>query len=54
MIQRIKNNAFARNSLVLFAGTMVANVIGYIFSGQCNGWMTEEIFFQVTEKVYMN
>jgi len=31
MIQRIKNNAFARNSLVLFAGTMVANVIGYIF-----------------------
>lgn len=31
MIQRIKNNAFARNSIILFVGTMVANVIGYVF-----------------------
>jgi O-antigen/teichoic acid export membrane protein len=31
MIQRIKNNAFARNSLILFAGSMVANLIGYAF-----------------------
>lgn len=31
MIQRIKKNAFARNSMILFVGTMIGNVIGYIF-----------------------
>jgi O-antigen/teichoic acid export membrane protein len=31
MIQRIKNNAFARNSLILFVGSMIANIVGYIF-----------------------
>jgi O-antigen/teichoic acid export membrane protein len=31
MIDRIRNNAFARNSLILFAGSMVANVISYVF-----------------------
>jgi O-antigen/teichoic acid export membrane protein len=31
MIQRIKNNAFARNSAILFAGSMIGNAIGYIF-----------------------
>lgn len=31
MIQRIKNNEFARNSLVLFTGTMVVNVLNYVF-----------------------
>lgn len=31
MIKRIKNNPFARNSLVLFAGTMSANFLSYLF-----------------------
>lgn len=31
MIGRIKNNAFARNSLILFAGSMVANLLSYVF-----------------------
>ena len=31
MIQRIKNNAFARNSLILFSGSMVNNILSYIF-----------------------
>lgn len=31
MIQRIKNNAFARNSMILFVGTMIGNIIGYVF-----------------------
>jgi O-antigen/teichoic acid export membrane protein len=31
MIQRIKNNAFARNSLILFTGTLAANVLNYVF-----------------------
>lgn len=31
MIQIIKNNAFARNSLILFTGSMAANVLGYLF-----------------------
>ncbi|MFA6047618.1 MAG: oligosaccharide flippase family protein [Parcubacteria group bacterium] len=31
MIDRIRNNAFAKNSLILFIGTMVASVLNYIF-----------------------
>lgn len=31
MIEIIKKNAFARNSLILFIGTMIANVLNYIF-----------------------
>lgn len=31
MIKKIRNNAFAWNSLVLFSGTMVVNVLNYIF-----------------------
>jgi O-antigen/teichoic acid export membrane protein len=31
MINKIKNNQFARNSLILFTGTMVGNAIGYVF-----------------------
>ncbi|HLN18564.1 MAG TPA: oligosaccharide flippase family protein [Patescibacteria group bacterium] len=31
MIKRIKNNAFARNSIILFIGTMAASVLNYFF-----------------------
>ncbi|HAI74426.1 MAG TPA: hypothetical protein DCS28_01965 [Candidatus Moranbacteria bacterium] len=31
MLRKIKNNAFARNSLILFSGSMVNNVLNYIF-----------------------
>lgn len=31
MIKRIKNNQFARNSIILFAGTMAASFLNYIF-----------------------
>jgi len=31
MLKVIRNNAFARNSLILFAGSMVANILGYLF-----------------------
>lgn len=31
MLEKIKNNAFAKNSLILFSGTMVANVLNYFF-----------------------
>jgi len=31
MINRLKNNTFARNSLILFTGSMAANVINYFF-----------------------
>ena len=31
MLKKIKNNAFARNSLILFSGTMAANVLNYFF-----------------------
>jgi O-antigen/teichoic acid export membrane protein len=31
MIQKIRNNAFAKNSLILFIGSMVGNVLGYLF-----------------------
>lgn len=31
MLKKIKNNAFARNSLILFSGSMVNNVLNYIF-----------------------
>lgn len=31
MIQRIKNNTFARNSLILFTGSMAVNILSYVF-----------------------
>ncbi len=31
MIQKIKNNLFLKNSAILFAGTMAANVFNYVF-----------------------
>jgi O-antigen/teichoic acid export membrane protein len=31
MIQKIKNSAFARNSIIVFAGTMVINLLSYVF-----------------------
>ncbi|NTU66716.1 MAG: hypothetical protein HGB08_02205 [Candidatus Moranbacteria bacterium] len=31
MINKIKNNPFAKNSLILFIGTMVNNVLNYVF-----------------------
>lgn len=31
MINKIKNNAFAKNSLILFVGTMLASVLNYAF-----------------------
>lgn len=47
MIQRIKNNAFARNSLILFVGAMVANVLNYVFHLVIGRMVSAQVYGEV-------
>ncbi|HPN96165.1 MAG TPA: oligosaccharide flippase family protein [Candidatus Moranbacteria bacterium] len=51
MIQRIKNNAFARNSLILFIGTMTANVLNYVFHLVIGRMVSAEVYGEVESLV---
>ncbi len=44
MFKKIKNNAFARNSLILFSGSMVNNVLNYIFHLVVGRMVSVEIY----------
>jgi O-antigen/teichoic acid export membrane protein len=46
MINFIKNNAFARNSLILFSGTIVANLLNYFFHLAIGRMVSVEIYGQ--------
>lgn len=43
-IGRLKNNAFARNSLILFAGSMAANILSYIFHLAIGRMVSVEVY----------
>lgn len=47
MIQKIKNNAFARNSIVLFAGTMAANILNYVFHLMVGRIVSVEVYGEI-------
>jgi len=47
MIDRIRNNAFARNSLILFAGTMAANFLGYVFHLVVGRMVSVEVYGEI-------
>jgi len=44
MLERIKNNAFAKNSLILFAGSMTANILGYVFQLAVGRMVSVEVY----------
>ncbi|MFC1645080.1 oligosaccharide flippase family protein [Patescibacteria group bacterium] len=47
MINKIKNNAFARNSMILFAGTMLGSVLNYLFHLIIGRMVSVEIYGEV-------
>jgi O-antigen/teichoic acid export membrane protein len=47
MIQRIKNNAFAMNSAILFGGSMAANILNYFFHLVIGRMVSVEIYGEV-------
>jgi O-antigen/teichoic acid export membrane protein len=47
MIDKIKNNAFARNSIILFIGTMVANFLGYVFHLVIGRMVSVEVYGEI-------
>ncbi|KKQ53556.1 MAG: Capsular polysaccharide biosynthesis protein [Parcubacteria group bacterium GW2011_GWD2_38_11] len=51
MIQRIKNNAFARNSAILFAGSMVGNVLNYAFHLIAGRMISVQVYGEVESLV---
>lgn len=51
MIKRIKNSPFARNSLILFAGTMAANVLNYFFHLAIGRMVSVEIYGEIESLV---
>lgn len=51
MIKKIKNNAFAKNSAILFAGSMVANVLNYIFHVVVGRMVDAQVYGEVESLV---
>lgn len=51
MIKRIKNNAFAMNSLILFSGTMFGNVLNYLFHLFIGRMVSVEIYGEIESLV---
>jgi O-antigen/teichoic acid export membrane protein len=47
MIQRFKNNRFVWNSAVLFSGTMLANVLNYLFHFGVGRMVTAEVYGEI-------
>jgi O-antigen/teichoic acid export membrane protein len=47
MIDRIKNNAFARNSLILLVGTMAASILNYIFHLAVGRMVSSSVYGEV-------
>ncbi len=47
MIQKIKNNAFIRNSAILFLGSMVANILNYVFHLITGRMVSVEVYGEV-------
>lgn len=47
MIQKIKDNPFAKNSVILFAGTMLANVLNYIFHLAVGRLVSVEVYGEI-------
>lgn len=51
MIQRIKDNVFAMNSLILFSGSMFANVLNYLFHLFIGRMVSVEIYGEIESLV---
>ncbi len=47
MIQKIKNNPFAMNSIILFGGSMIGNVLNYVFHLAIGRMVSVEIYGEV-------
>ncbi len=47
ILKKIKNNTFARNSLILFSGTMLANILNYAFHLVIGRMVSVEIYGEV-------
>ena len=54
MIQRIKNNAFVRNSLILFTGGMIANILGYVFHLVVGRIVSIEIYGEIESLISLS
>ena len=54
MIQKIRNNAFARNSLILFTGSMVGNVLSYIFHLVVGRMVSVEMYGEIESLISLS
>jgi len=51
MLQKIKNNPFVLNSVILFGGTMLANILNYIFHLAVGRMVSVEIYGEIESLV---
>lgn len=54
MIKKLKNNKFAWNSLVLFTGTMIANVLNYVFHLVIGRMVSIEIYGEIESLISLS
>jgi O-antigen/teichoic acid export membrane protein len=54
MIQRIRNNAFARNSFVLLTGGMIANILSYVFHLVIGRMVSVEMYGEIESLISLS